>query len=223
MFACEIPHNVTRKLVQIPSVLGAVLIACCVLCTQAEAQISTAIEEPYAAPSEQALLVFTRPRHRQASETGFRIVNQAGRCIARVENGWQVAVPMWPGKHMLLVVTGTAPPTVQLMQAKLSAGKTYVVKLRARVNVKSPVDIEVVRKADQPLELFPSAINEQSPFKQDLRTCTEWVSWKRGKIQPKAELAKRKWDDADEAFRSERTVHRNDGWTAAEVAGKQPN
>ncbi|MGB5682397.1 MAG: hypothetical protein WBM47_11160, partial [Polyangiales bacterium] len=103
-----------RKLVRIPNVLGALLIACCVLCARADAQISMAIEEPYAAPSDQALLVFTRPRHRQASETGFRIVNQAGRCIARVENGWQVAVPMWPGKHMLLVITGTAPPTVQL-------------------------------------------------------------------------------------------------------------
>ena len=220
MFACEIPHKMARKLVQIPSVLGALLIACCVVRAHADAQISTAIEEPYAAPSDQALLVFTRPRHRQASQTGFRIVNQAGRCIARVENGWQVAAPMWPGKHMLLVITGTAPPTVQLMQAKLSAGKTYIVRLRARVSVKSPVEIEVVRKADQPLELFPSAIKEQGPFEQELRTCTEWVSWKRDKIEPKAELAKRKWDDADGAFRSERTVHRNDGWTAAEVAGK---
>lgn len=209
-----------RKLMEIASVLGILLIACFVLSAHAEAQIEKTIKEPYAAPSDQALLVFSRPRRRQASETGFRIVNPAGRCIAVVENGWQVAAPLWPGKHMLLVITGTAPPTVQLMQARVSAGKTYVVKLRARVNVKSPAEIEIVRKADQPLEQFPSAIKEQSPFKQNLRTCTEWVSWKRSKIEPKAALAKRNWDDDDEKLRSERTVHRNDGWTAAEVAGK---
>ena len=120
---------------------------------------------------------------------------------------------------MLLVVTGTMPPTVQLLQIKVSAGKTYVVKLRARVNVKSPVEIEVIRRADQPLQQFPQAIKEQSPFKQELRSCTEWVSWKRSKIEPKAELAKRKWDDADDAFRNEHTVRRNDGWTSAEVSG----
>ena len=112
------------------------------------------------------------------------------------------------------------PPTVQLMQAKVSAGKTYVVKLRARVNVKNPVRIEVLRRADQPLGQFPQAIKEQRPFKQELRTCTEWVSWKRSKIEPKAEVAKRKWDEADDDFRAGLTVRRNDGWAAAEVAGQ---
>jgi hypothetical protein len=204
----------------ISSVICALLIFCIAPSVRSTAQIGKTVEEPYAAPSDQALLVFRRPRHRQASETEFRVVNQAGRCIALLENGWQVAAPMWPGKHMLLVVTGTAPPTVQLLEAKLSAGKTYVVSLRARVNVKSPVEIEVLRKAEQPLEHFPSAIKQQSPFKQDLRKCTEWVSWKSSKLGPKAELAKRKWDDADEGFRSEHTIRRNDGWTAAEVSGK---
>lgn len=196
------------------------LIACLSVGGVAEAQIEKTIEEPYAAPPEQALLVLSRTRSRQASETEFRVINQAGRCLALLENGWQVAAPMWPGKHMLLVVTGTAPPTVQLMQVKLSAGKTYVVKLRARVNVKSPVEIEVVRKADQPLEQFPSPIKAQRPFKQELRSCTEWVYWKRAKLGPKAAIAKRKWDEADERFQSEHTVRRNDGWTATEIAGK---
>jgi hypothetical protein len=220
MFACEISNNMLRRLVRITGVLGILLIVCFVLSARTDAQIEKTVEEPYAPPSDQALLVLARPRHRQASETDFRVVNQAGRCIALLENGWQVAAPLWPGKHMLLVLTGTAPPTVQLMQVNVSAGKTYVVKLRARVNVKSPVEIEILRKSDQPLEQFPSSIKEQSPFKQDLRKCTEWVSWKRSKIEPKAEVAKGKWDDADDKFRSEHTVHRKDGWTAAEVAGK---
>lgn len=211
-----------RRRREIPSLLGALLIACCAFATSARvgAQIGRTVDEPYAAPNDQALLVLRRPRRKQASETEIRIVNKAGGCIALLNNGWQVAAPMWPGKHVLLVITGTAPPTVQLMEAKLSAGKTYVVELRTRVNVKSPVQIRVVRREDQPLEQFPQAIKELSPFKQELRTCTEWVSWKRSKIEPKAEIAKNKWDDADEAFRSEHTVRRNDGWTAAEVAGK---
>jgi hypothetical protein len=200
--------------------MGAILIACFGVCENAGAQVPKTIKEPYAAPNDQALLVFTRPRHRQASETEFRIVNQAGRCIGLLENGWQVAAPVWPGKQMLLVITGTMPPTVQLMQIKASAGKTYVVKLRARVNVKSPVEIDVIRRASQPLQQFPQAIKEQSPFKQELRSCTEWVSWKRSKIEPKAELAKRRWDDAEDSFRNERTVRRNDGWTASEITGE---
>lgn len=220
MFACEIPHNMLLRPLEIRSLLGALLIACLSIAAPVDAQIERTVTEPYAAPKDQALLVLSRPRRKQASETGIRIVNKAGRCIARLENGWRVAVPLWPGKHTLLIVTGMAPPTVQLFEARLSAGKTYVVELRTRVNVKSPVEVNVVRRSDQPLEQFPQAIREQGPFKEDLRTCTEWVSWKLSKIEPKAEIAKRKWDDADDAFRAEHTVRRNDGWTATEVAGK---
>jgi len=183
----------------------------------AEAQIPKTVESPYAAPSDQALVVFSRPRRRQPSETGYRIVTQAGRCIAVLYNGWQMAAPMWPGKHMVMVITGTAPPTIQLMQLKLSAGKTYVINLRPRVNVKSPVEIGVVRRANQPLEAFPAAVRELGPAKPNLRQCTEWVSWKRSKIEPRAEQAKRKWDEAADEHRDAHTVRRNDGWTAAEV------
>ena len=42
-------------------------------------------------------------------------------------NGRQMAAPIWPGKHMVMVVTGTAPPTIQLVQLNVSAGKTYVI------------------------------------------------------------------------------------------------
>jgi hypothetical protein len=175
------------------------------------------VESPYAAPSDQALVVFSRPRRRQASETTFRIVSQAGRCLAVLNDGWQMAAPMWPGKHMVMVITGTAPPTIQLVQLKLSAGKTYVVNLRSRVNMKSPVKIEVVRRSGQPLEAFPATVRELAPAKPDLRQCTEWVSWKRSKIEPRAEQAKGKWDEDTDEHRDAHTVRRNDGWTAAEV------
>lgn len=181
------------------------------------ADVPKTAETPYAAPAGQALLVFVRPRQRQASETAFRIVDQGGKCIALLDNGWQVAAPMWPGKHMLMVITGTAPPTVQLLHAKLTGGKTYVVRLRPRVNVKSPVRIEVVRRENQPLEAFPLDVDEQSPFQPDLRQCTEWVFWKRDKIARRGAAAKRKWDESSEARREVVTVERSDGWTAAEV------
>jgi hypothetical protein len=199
--------------------LGVWVAALLATAAPAGAQIPKRVESPYAAPSDQALLVFSRPRRRQASETTYQIVNQAGRCIAVLNNGWQMAAPMWPGKHMLMVITGTAPPTIQLLQAKLSGGKTYVVNLRSRVNVKSPVAIEVVRRSEQPLEAFPPAVRELVPNKPDLRQCTEWVSWKRSKIEPRAEQAKLKWDEASEEHRNQHTVRRNDGWTAAEVRG----
>jgi hypothetical protein len=199
--------------------LGVWVAALLATAAPAGAQIPKTVESPYAAPSDQALLVFSRPRRRQASETTYQIVNQAGRCIAVLNNGWQMAAPMWPGKHMLMVITGTAPPTIQLLQAKLSGGKTYVVNLRSRVNVKSPVAIEVVRRSEQPLEAFPPAVRELVPNKPDLRQCTEWVSWKRSKIEPRAEQAKLKWDEASEEHRNQHTVRRNDGWTAAEVRG----
>ncbi|TNF64380.1 MAG: hypothetical protein EP303_01220 [Deltaproteobacteria bacterium] len=91
--------------------LGVLVASLLATATPAGAQIPKTVETPYAAPSDQALLVFSRPRRRQASETTYRIVNQAGRCIAVLNNGWQMAAPMWPGKHMLMVITGTAPPT----------------------------------------------------------------------------------------------------------------
>ncbi|KPK17688.1 MAG: hypothetical protein AMJ62_00945 [Myxococcales bacterium SG8_38] len=180
------------------------------------AQIPKAAD-PYVAPADQALLIFTRPRRRQASEVTIRVVNPAGRCLAELENGWQTAAPLWPGTHMLMVVTGEAPPTVQLMEAKVRAGRTYVVRLETRVNVKSPVRITVVRRDDQPLEAFPPTVRDAIPTASDFRKCNEWISWKRSKIEPRAERAKQHWDQADEAFRELRTIHRNDGWTAAEV------
>lgn len=212
---CEVPHKMTLRIAAFALLLAPALFAL----GPANAQIQQTDKEPYAAPTGQALLVFNRPRRRQASETDFRIVDQAGRCLALLEDGWQVAAPIWPGKHILMLITGTAPPTVQLLEAKLSGGKTYVVQLRTRVNMKSPVEIEVVRRDEQPLLAFPSAIAAKSPFKHDLRKCTEWVSWKRSKIAPKAEMAKRRWDDAAEERRATRTIRRNDGWTAAEIYG----
>ncbi len=196
---------------------GTLLIALLSVAPAAEAQIPKTHESPYAAPSDQALLVFSRPRRRQASEVTYRIVSQAGRCLAVLDNGQQMAALLWPGKHMLMVVTGTAPPTIQLLQANLSAGKTYVVKLRSRVNMKSPVEIKVVKRSSQPLNAFPAAIRELPPAKPDLRQCTEWVSWKRTKIEPRAELAKQKWDESSDEHRDAHTVRRNDGWTAREV------
>ncbi len=107
---------------------------------------------------------------------------------------------------MVMVVTGTAPPTVQLMELRLSAGKTYVVNLRTRVNTKSPVEIGIVRRDDQPLEAFPPAVSERTEVETDLRQCTEWVSWKRAKIEPRAEQAKQKWDKEEaDGHRSEHT------------------
>lgn len=181
------------------------------------AQIPPAVESPYAAPPDQALVVFSRPRRRQANNVTFRIVSQSGRCLAELNDGWQMAATLWPGKHMVMVVTGTAPPTIQLMQLRLSAGKTYVVNLRSQVNVKSPVDIQILRRSEQPLEAFPAAIRKPAPIDPDLRQCTEWVSWKRSKIEPRAEMAKHKWDDGTADHRDAHTVRRNDGWTAAEV------
>ena len=218
--ACEIDHRMTRRSIRVGGALVVLVIALLLLLLPdpaADAQIPKVVESPYTPPSDQALVVFSRPRRRQPSEVDYRIVSQAGRCLAVLANGWQMAARMWPGKHMLMVITGTAPPTIQLMQLKLSAGKTYVIQFRPRVHTKRPVKIEVVRRSDQPLEAFPAAVRELSHAKPDLRNCTEWVSWKRSKIEPRAEQAKRKWDEASEEHRDAHTVHRNDGWTAAEV------
>jgi hypothetical protein len=202
--------------------------ALCVLCglamatgwlpgAPAHSEISKTVDSRYAAPPQRALLVFTRLRKRQASEVPFRIVDRAGKCLAVLHNGQQAVAPVWPGKQMLMVIAGSAPPTIQLLEAKVSAGKTYVVSLRARVNVNSPVDIQVIRRADQPLEAFPPGVRDTLPATADLRGCTEWVSWKRSRIEPRAEQAKLKWDEADETSRNARTIRRNDGWLASEV------
>lgn len=185
----------------------------------AAAQVPKTEPRPYAAPPGKSLVVFKRIRRRQAKETEIRVIDQGGRCLAVLENDWQVATAVYPGTQMFLIVTGTAQVTVQLVRAKLSMGKTYVVELRARVNVKSPVEINVIRREDQALEAFPDSIKEQRPFDFDARKCNEWVSWKRARIEPKAELAKTKWDDAETEFRDQHTIRRNDGWTAAEVYG----
>lgn len=214
---CEIGHRMRLRASKARFLAAALCIALFAMGSVAEAQIPKTVEAPYAAPSDQALLVFSRPRRRQASEVTIRVVNKGGRCIALLENDWQMAAPLWPGKHMMMLITGTAPPTVQLIEARVSAGRTYVVNLRTRVNSRNPVEVDVLRRADQALEVFPPAVVERIPAKPDLRTCTEWVSWKRGKIETRAERVKHDWDEARDEHRAAHTIRRNDGWTAAEV------
>ncbi len=184
---------------------------------QAPAQVPKTVDTRLAAPSQRAMLVFTRPRKRQASEVPFRIVDRAGKCLAVLKNGTMAIAPVWPGRQMLMVITGSAPPTIQLLEAKLSTGKTYVVSLRARVSAQNPVDIQVVRRAEQPLEAFPPEVRDALPIEADLRRCTEWVRWKRGRIESRAEHAKFLWDEADDARRDPHTIRRNDGWLASEI------
>lgn len=206
-----------RRPMRARPLLAALTIVLLATSAASEAQIPKSVDAPYVAPSDQALLIFSRPRRRQASEVTMRIVSQAGRCIALLENDSQMAAPIWPGKHMLMVITGTAPPTVQLMEVRLSAGKTYVVNLRTQVNTKSPVEISVIRRADQALEAFPPAVRERIPARPDLRQCTEWVSWKRSKIETRAERVKHDWDEASDEHRAALIVRRNDGWAADEI------
>ena len=220
VITCEIGHRMRSLSRRAGLVAAFTLGALLAVSSGAGAQIPKTVEHPYVAPSDQALLVFSRPRRRQASEVEVRVVNQGGRCLAFLKNDWHMAAPMWPGKHMLMVVTGSAPPAVQLMQVKLSAGKTYVVKLRTRVSSKNPIEIVVVRRADQPLEAFPPEVRALVPAKPDLRKCTEWVSWKSGKIESRAERVKHDWDQASDEHLDAHTVRRNDGWTAAEVRGE---
>jgi|GEM_PF-1739621 len=199
--------------------LAVVVVALLLQAPSADAQIQKASASPYVAPPDQALVVFSRPRRKQISDVTFRIVNQAGRCLAVLDNGWHTTAPIWPGTHILMVISGTAPPTVQLFQLKVGPGKTYVVQFRERVNVKRPAQIQVLRRSEQPQEAFPPAIRDRLPAKPDLRTCTEWVSWKKSKIQAKAHQAKQDWDESGEKDREAHTVHRSDGWTASEVLG----
>lgn len=215
---CEIGHTMWLETRTACLVVCAVVMAASPLpSTPVRAQLPKTVDSRYAAPPGRALLVFTRPRRRQASEVPFRIVDRAGKCLAVLRDGVQAVAPVWPGRQMLMVITGSAPPTVQLLQAKMSAGKTYIVRLAARVNVKNPVAIEVVRREDQPLEAFPAAVRETLPVEADLRRCTEWVSWKRTKIEPRAERAKLAWEEAGDDRQNVHTVRRNDGWTATEV------
>lgn len=218
MHVCEEDHGVHSHLPGIRHVFALLLAGLLLVEASGSAQLPKTNRDPFAAPTEQALLVFTRPRQRQASETTFRIVDQTGRCIALLENDWQVAAPLWPGTHMLMILTGTAPPTVQLLRAKVTAGKTYVVRLTPRVNVKRPVQVQVLRRADQPLEAFPSKVKERGLFEPNLRKCTEWVYWKRAKIAQRGGEAKRDWDEANDDRRDAHTIVRGDGWTAAEVS-----
>ena len=185
----------------------------------AAAQLPKTVDARFAAPNDKALVVFSRPRKRQASEVALRVVSQGGRCLAELRNDAHMAVPMWPGRHMVMLITGTAPPIVQLLQLKLSAGKTYIVKLRPRVNTARPFEVQVVRRADQPLEAFPPEARELLPAEPDLRKCTEWVTWKRARIESRAERVKFDWDEASDEFRDAHTVRRGDGWTADEVRG----
>ena len=172
---------------------------------------------PYVAPSGDALVVFVRPRKRLAEEVLYSIVDDRGECRAVVGNDWKVAVPTRPGTQTWMVVAGAAQFQVQLLEVRARADHTYVVEMRPRMNRKAPVAIDVVRRADQPLEAFPGGIVESGPFRPTLLgDCNAWVASRRAKLADKARDAKRVWD-SDEEVRKAQTVRAADGWPADAV------
>lgn len=179
----------------------------------------TPTKSPYVAPEGEALLVFVRERKRLASEVIYSIVDERGRCIASVANDWKVVAAVKPGTQMLMVVTGVAQPQVQLLKVKAAAGKTYVVKMRPRVNTKSPVELTILRRSTEPLEMFPASIHETGPFKPNLEECTAWVAKRQAKLATKAAQAKEAWKAGDNELRASQTIRTADGWTGDEVAG----
>lgn len=179
----------------------------------------TAHESPYVAPEGKALVVFVRERKRLASEVTYSIVNDRGRCIALVANHWKVVARIEPGTQMLMVVTGVAQPQVQLLKVKAAAGRTYVVKMRPRVNAKNPVELTIFRRSAEPLEMFPASIRETGPFRPNLDECTAWVEARQSKLATKAAKAKEAWQAKDKEFRASHTIRGADGWTGAEVTG----
>ncbi len=182
-------------------------------------QPKAASESPYVAPEGKALVVFVRERKRLASEVVYSIVNERGRCIASLANDWKVAAVVEPGAQMLMVVTGVTQPQVQLLKVKARAGRTYVVKMRPRVNAKNPVELTILRRSTQPLEMFPASIRETSPFRPNLDDCTAWVASRRSKLATKAAQAKAAWKAQDDEFRASYTIGGADGWTGDEVIG----
>jgi hypothetical protein len=179
----------------------------------------TPTKSPYIAPEGEALLVFARERKRLASDVIYSIVDERGRCIASVPNDWKVVAPVKPGTQTLMVVTGVAQPQVQLLKVKAGAGKTYVVRMRPRVNTKSPVELTILRRSTEPLEVFPAAIRETGPFKVNLEECTAWVAKRQSKLATKAAQAKAAWKAEDEEFQANQTIRDADGWTGDEVTG----
>lgn len=176
-------------------------------------------ETQYIAPPGKALVVFVRQRKRLASEVIYSIVNERGQCIASVANDWKVVARVEPGTQMLMVVTGVAQPQVQLLKVKADPGKTYVVKMRPRVNAKNPVELTILRRSTEPLEMFPAAVRETSPFRPNLEECTAWVATRQSKLATKATQAKEAWSSKDKAFRESRTIRGADGWSGDEVTG----
>ncbi len=186
--------------------------------TLSRAQIPTvSTKSPYVAAEGKALLVFVRPRKRLAEEVLHSVVDEQGRCIAVLGNGWTVVAPVRPGARKLLVVTGVAQPTVQLLKVKATVGNTYVVMFRPRVNAKRPVDITILRKSEQTLEKFPPSVLESGPFHPDLRDCSAWVASRRGRLVGKASDAKADWNEEDDEFRAAHTIRPADGWSASEI------
>lgn len=179
----------------------------------------TPTESPYIAPRGEALLVFVRERKRLSSEVVYSVVDARGRCIASVPDDWKVVAPTRPGTQTLMVVTGVAQPQVQLLRVKAAVGKTYVVKMRPRMNAKAPVELTILRRGTEPLGMFPAAIRETSPFKPNLEECTAWVAKRQSKLVTKAAQAKEAWQAKDEEFQAKHTIGAADGWTAEEVVG----
>ena len=176
----------------------------------------TPATSPYVAPEGHALIVFVRARKRLAEEVVYSVVDARGRCIAVLGNDWKVVAPLRPGRQRLMVITGVAQPQVQLLKVKAEAGRTYVVNLRPRVNARNPIEITVVRRTTQPLELFPASVTQTSPFRPDLADCTSWVAARRSKLASKASRARAVWNE-DEAMRQRQTIQPADGWTREEV------
>ena len=137
--------------------------------------------------------------------------------MAVIEDNTHVTVPLPPGRHNFYLSVGNAPPQVSRLRARVSAGKTYVVRLSAKFSAKDPVAVEVLRRELARLHLFPKLVGEKKPRPSQLQACDAWLKKKHEKLGPKLTEADDAWSNADDATRKARTVRSSNGWTAAEV------
>ena len=192
--------------------------------TPVAAEIPTTPESPYVAAEGKALLVFARSAKWQLPDVTYTVVDEGGRCLGVLGNGWTVAAPVRPGRQRIMVLSGTLQMGMQLLRVRLDAGKTYVIRLDPSISAKEPIRFRVLRAEQEP---FPSDILGTTPFRslasvpmapwEDLDECSASMRKRAGKLESKSKRALEDWSTETKAFRDARTVRPNDGYSASEV------
>ena len=172
--------------------------------------------ESYVAPQGKAVLVLVRNRALMGS-VKFRVIDEKRRCTAMLKGRSHVGMAIKPGKHKFYILAAKRVVKAERIDARVTAGRTYIIETRPSARMKERLDVETVRRGTDRFAESVHWITGTKSISRNLAECTQWVAQKSSKVTAAITAAEQEWEMSGDFYQKARTLKPKDGRTKKEI------